>query len=302
MTKMILSPFSETIIANGSNNLDSADPTGDAVASTANLLIEGFESADLTASAATLNTNNFAWEGGDRTGVVHQDGITAYRDYPVIYADSWTDGSRGDLTAKGGTYSLSVEYAADVNMAEQRFSYDATSELWLRYWVRVPENFTHNSSSPSNHKFLALWMNAEGDYSVGGEGSTVAWEFWNDGNNGSELAFHSSDETYSVLGAHLQQTPFISVPADRGRWMQVVVHVKAATTTSSNDGIIELHRRWEDETDFTQIHHTDTADIGIPSGKNGFAWGYFMGWANAAYAENTWWLIDEFEISMESLL
>lgn len=96
--------------------------------------------------------------------------------------------------------------------------------------------------------------------------------------------------------------------------MQLVIHVRSATTRVtpinessypylSSDGRIELWRRWEDEDSFTQIHEVTDANIAPPpGGPNGWAAGYLLGWANAAYEEHTEWLIDEVTISTESLL
>jgi hypothetical protein len=294
-----------SVTVNGNTYLPSADgkiygqyPLGDAPSSNANVYVDSFESQDLTGSAATVDTGNFTWESSNTVNIVYQDGETPKSVWPAIF-----DGAGGnDWTAKDQTYSLLFDYSGGANQSEQRFSLDPVNEIWFRYWVRVPENFQHGNASPTNNKFFAIWMNAEADYSSGGEGSTVAWEFWNDGSGGSDISFHYSDNTYTVMGPHLQSTPFITYPNDQGRWMQVVVHVKAATTTESGDGVIGFYRRWEDEPSFTQLHYTNTADIGIPSGKAGWSWGYFMGYSNPAYTENTFWLVDSVEVSTESLL
>lgn len=269
------------------------------VTSTPNMWSGGFEDATMPSLSTTVDVGGFAYEGSNTVNIVTQVGADNNSVWPSVFTNTTT---AGDWTARTGSYSLLFDYSVGNFQSEQRFSFNPTNEIWLRYWIKVPENFTHSSTSPSNMKFLALWMNAEADYSSGGEGSTVAWEFWDDGSSGSEISFHSSDETYSVMGSHLQLTPFISVPADRGRWMQVVAHVKAATTTSSNDGIIEFHRRWDGESTFTQLHYTNTADIGVPAGKSAFAWGYFMGYSNPSYAASTFWRIDDIEVSTGSLL
>ena len=263
------------------------------------LFADSFESGSMAAPTASVDTANFAWGAHNYSYLVdvNTDQIlwrSSGASTEVITPNDWE--------AKAGSRALRFNYRAGESMSEQRFSIDPQTELWVRYWARVPTNFRHGSGGATNNKFFAIWMNAEGDYSLAGEGSTVAWEFWNDGSDGSEIAFHSSDETFSVMGSHQQLTPFISYPADQGRWMQVVLHVKAATSTDSNDGIIEMHRRWEDESSFTQIHYTNTADIGVPSGLDAFAFGYFMGWSNPAYTDQTEWIIDDVEFSSESLL
>src|SRR5690625_5432985 len=82
--------------------------------------------------------------------------------------------------------------------------------------------------------------------------------------------------------------------------MEVVLRVKAASSRSSNDGIIETHRRWENEASFTKIHEVRDANIAIPpGGPNGWQRGYIMGYANAPYSEDTVWVVDEIEFRSE---
>lgn len=90
-----------------------------------------------------------------------------------------------------------------------------------------------------------------GTYS-GGNGPTAVWEFWGDGAGGSNLCWRYFNQ---VDYPHLDCTPFISVPADRDRWMQLVFRVVDLTTTSSNDGVLQMWRRWENESSFTQFHN-----------------------------------------------
>ena len=391
MTKMILSPFSETITADGSNNLDSANPTGAGgaplaptnftapylsdtsllpswtdnatnelnyelgrspngtdtwtalsdpaanatsapstgltvdtqyfyrlravnaagnssyatangtttagVTSTPNLFSDSFESADLSASAATLNANNFAWTDANRSSILHQDGASAWRDFPVAYIQEYTDGR--DVTAKTGTYSMGIEYAANVEMAEQRFSYNAAPELWVRYWVRVPENYSHGTVGTNDtSKFLALW-NTTYQAGVGG-GATVWLSMFDDGSNGSTIGFTHMDGNTGSDIAYAQIVPFISVPADRGRWMQMAVRVKTETSLGAANGIIETYRRWDGESSFTQLHSKTNATLNEQTG--GFLGGYVLGWANSAYAADTWFLVDDFEMSTGSLI
>tara|TARA_R110001599_G_scaffold339851_1_gene559719 strand:- start:19248 stop:20450 length:1203 start_codon:yes stop_codon:yes gene_type:complete len=266
--------------------------------STPNLFADGFESGDLTAGTASINTVNFAWEGGERTGIVYQDGATAHRVYPVIYVNSWTDGR--DVTAKADTYSLSVEYAANISEGEQRFNFDDQNEIWLRYWIRVPENYTHGTvTGTNNNKFLALWFDTYLS-SGGGTGSTVVWSMEEAANGtDTELAFTYTDESL-ITQPFLQQTPFIDSSTDQGRWMQMAIRVDFGTEGAA-DSTIQTYRRWENESTFTQLHSLTNASF-TKGSATGWGGGYFMGWANGQYAENTWWLIDEVELSTESLL
>src|SRR5690625_6306016 len=85
--------------------------------------------------------------------------------------------------------------------------------------------------------------------------------------------------------------------------MQMVFRVKASTNRSSNDGIIETYRRWVGENSFTKIQEVRDANMAVATtGPNGWSRGYVMGCADASYARDTTWIIDEIEFSNSSLL
>src|SRR5690606_6191303 len=237
-------------------------------------MVENFESGDLVKS----NNAGFKWQGPNNTSVTR--GISR-------------PGSSGDQ-------ALRFNYPAGQFMSEQRFDLGtAYRELWLRYWLKVPDNFEHTKTQPSNNKLFALWMD---DYSAKGDGPSVVWEFWSDGKGGSQLAVHYSAGKYTITGSHLQHKPFISYPSDQGRWMQVMIHVKAASKRGSNDGVIETYRRWQDEASFTLLHRLTDADIASPpGGPNGWKAGYLMGWSNPAYARDSIGFVDDVEFSNAAL-
>jgi hypothetical protein len=207
-----------------------------------------------------------------------------------------------EWSAIEGDHSLLVSYPAGESWAEQRFDLGtAYKELWLQYWVKVPPNYFHGQSFPSNHKFLALWMDA---YSQKGEGATVLWEFWGSDDGSSRLAVHYNEGAAGTSTGHLQRTAFVS-PDDQGRWMEITVHLKASSDNATHDGIIELWRRWENEpaSNREKLHSVTDALLSSPtSGPKGWQSGYFMGWANSPYAQDTEWLIDHITISENSLL
>ena len=244
------------------------------------IFADDFSSGDLSKTQ-----NGFVWDGINNTGVIAGVG-------------------------RGGSHGLRFRYPADVNdsFAEQRFAIgSANSEIWCKFWMRVPDNFDH---APGNNKLFAIWMD---DYSASGGGPTVVWEYWPQG-AGSELAVHWSEGDNVTAGVHILHAPFISIPADRGRWMEICLHVKAATTRvtpinpSSNpynisDGIIQLWRRWDSDSNWTQLHDVTTANIAPPpGGPNGFSYGYVLGWCNSGFAEETDFVVDDFAISASSLL
>lgn len=257
------------------------------------LLIDSFEDGDFS----TPGGYEFRWGSPNRTTIVSPEGV--YSNGQLSIAKP----SGRNWNAKDGDFSLRFRYPAGEAMSEQRFQIgSAHREIWFQYWVRVPVNYSHGGSNPSNHKFFAAWMD---DYSSKGNGPTVAWEFWGAGGGSSNLAFHYSDGGYTVMGGHKQYTDFISVPDDRGRWMEITIHLKASSSGSSSDGVIELWRRWEDESASQRklLHRTTSAVLPVPSGgPNGWAAGYLMGWANAAYSQDTEWLLDRLVVSTDSLL
>jgi hypothetical protein len=253
-----------------------------------NLVFANFEGGTLSAPsgpAPSLNADSFAWGSSINTAVV-------------------TGGRSGGSYGLRFRYPVASTYSSN---AEQRFSFGTPhSELWGRFWLRVPDNFTH---ALYNNKLIALWMDG---YSSLGDGPTVVWEYWANGSSGSNLAIHWSEGNHLGGGPHLNFTSFISVPADRGRWMQIVFYVKKATvriddtnqnTYTPNDGIIRLWRRWDGDSAFTQIHNITNANIASPpGGPDGFKNGYLMGAGNTSWAAQTDFFIDEVEFSTSSLI
>jgi hypothetical protein len=266
------------------------------------LVVDGFESKNLSAvngSAGVVNTNGFSWGGTNYTSVVGMVNNLATRVFNGSVINEVLQGS--DFTCYVGTYCLRFRYPAGEYMAEQRFDIGtARPELWMSYWIRVPKNFTHPSTTPNNQKFLALWMDG---YEGQGDGPTAWLSFFNNGSGGSTLGVTYSIGQHTGSLAYQQFKPFITVPSDRGRWMQIVFHIKAATNRSSNDGVLETWRRWSNETSFTKFHEVRNANMApSPSGPNGWKAGYLMGWANGAYSSETEWLIDDFRISTDDSL
>jgi hypothetical protein len=103
-------------------------------------------------------------------------------------------------------------------------------------------------------------------------------------------------------GGDKQETSFITVPDDRGKWMQIVIRVKAATSNTADDGIIDMWRRWDGESTFTKLHEFSSAITPAPyGGPAGWIRGYFMG-ATHGFNEDTEFLIDKVEFSTTTLV
>ena len=268
----------------------------------ADIFSDSFESTDMSAT----NSSGFKWAANNRTSVVTQDindgPVAVYNNKPIYNIVSLTmpDGTPRNWTAKTGNYSLRFRYPANKTWTEQRFDLGKPlRELWIRYWLRVPTNFTYGAGSRRNNKFFAIWMDG---YESKGDGSTVWLGMEPYNNTGATLGFTYSKGKYRGSEGYKQHTPFITT-ADRGRWMQIVLHLKVESSDGANDGIIQTYRRWAGESKFTKLHEMLNVPLRISgSGPDGFKKGYILGWANAPYQNDTEWLLDDFAISDSSPL
>lgn len=246
------------------------------------LFYDSFESGDMSAT----NDDGFRWTNGRARSLVTSTHRIWSASGPTN--DPIPDGANWDPHPEGGDVSLRFRYRAGEAMSEQRFHLgQAREELWLRYWIRVPDNFTHGSGNPSNNKFFFIW----GDrYNRTPE---IGLTFWRS-SQGSRL-------TYTVnAGGHRGDVEFIRSPDDRGRWMEVALHLKTASGEGANDGVFRFWRRWHGDSSFTKYFDRNDLDLRVPEGESpGFLQGYIMGWANAAYSEETEWLVDRFIVSLE---
>lgn len=276
---------------------------------------DGFEKANMSAT----DSDGFKWLANNRTSVVTQNstyGPTAVynnrninNSAPAVLNNSVPR----NWTAKDGKYSLRVHYPAGANWAEQRFLFGkAYPDLWLSYWIRVPQNYYRGSVSnvggAVNNKwgiFLMGTMKGNKDYR-NKTVSLVEMRDWPNNNGGCNLDMSFRNGTNGRYHTSKIYTDFIT-PADAGRWMQIVYHLKASRSSTSTDGILQMYRRWSNETSFTLINDLENINVGIgkgsiASGYFGWGGGYLMGYANAPYAHDTNWLIDDFTISTTSLL
>ncbi len=258
------------------------------------LFFDSFESADMSATSR----DGFKWGGNNRTSVV-----TMAPGPKVVWHNGPRDeaGPEGaDWTACHGVHALRFRYPAGQAWAEQRFDLGgAYPEIWIRYWLRVPRNFVHGGANPSNNKFFALWMDG---YSQHGKGPTIVWNFWRQADGNSRFSFSLSNVA-APRGHHGLAEAFLVSPRDQGRWMQIVLYARMSSSPEANDGEARIWRRWKDEDSFTLISETVGRGFHPPEdGPRGWAAGYILGWANAAYAEDTEWLLDGFTVSEKSLL
>lgn len=256
------------------------------------IFFDSFESGDMSAS----NGAGFQWEGNNGTSIVTADRVV-YSNGPTNVAIP----NGRNWSPKSGEHSLRFLYEPNEAWTEQRFRIGkAYPEIWMGFWLRVPLNYSHPTveGASDNQKLFALWMD---DYSSRGEGSTVSMEFRGSGGGSSYFYGKVSSGGYTVTGSDLSPAPFIDVPRDRGRWMHLVVHVTSESSAGAKNGTMEVWRRWDSESDYTKTHDLNGQPIRLSSTVRGFAAGYLLGWANAAYPVATEFLLDDFELGTSPL-
>ena len=209
------------------------------------------------------------------------------------------DGSGADVTVattnpKTGSYSLKLVHGPDAEEedsdTERRFFLeDNYSDVWVQYDLYIPSNYTHRTQTGSaNNKFLLhMW---EGDY--GTPVVAIGIEVWPDGTGDSyasvhEFApndpghIHNSDPAWNI-------DEFITA-YDKGKWMQVVVHMKYATS-ANDDGVVEI---WKTPSGGSKTKVFDKTDMAIyTASQTGFDTAYLFGAANSGFAAETILYID----------
>lgn len=260
------------------------------IANSAPTLFDSFESANLSAPdgpSPALNTSGFYWGQTNYTSIV---GMVNGQPTRVWTGTATNDIWAGhDFNCFEGTYCLRFRYIAGNNMAEQRFFLGRHyPELWVRYWIRVPTNYYQGGL---NNKFAAFWTNVYDDL------GDVTWQTRPTSGGSAKLVVSDGGTSQPETDAY---NGFISVPADRGRWMQVVYRMIPASSSTARDGILQFYRRWSNEENFTLLYNKTNARFHM--GGQGIHQGYLMGWANDPYKEETEWLLDGFTVSATSLL
>lgn len=277
----------------GSNN---SNPPS---ASTQSIIFnESFESGkmDTQKDAGNLNNIGFKWESNNNTSIINS------------LAEIWSNGVKNtpkptskDWTALDGQNSLRFRYAAystgsgNEVWSEQRFNMQPQNELWLQWSFRVPTNYSHDNADAgaANNKFISIWMD---DYEGRGIGST----FWLSMEKGADATKTNLAWTYSAgqkTGSKTmrEQVPFIDANTDKGKWITVRLHLKNASSNDQSDGMVETWIKKHPDTTFKKIHE-DKAVAFYSDAIKGFRAGYFFGWANGAFSNETEFLLDNIKI------
>lgn len=208
-----------------------------------------------------------------------------------------------DWTAKNGDHALRVRYAAGThNNSKAQWKIqdaDALPEIYVAFWLRVPENFRKGTSGGDNNKLFWLWMDGR---SGEGNGSTVGMEF-----RGTDSAnwYCKVGAGSSAVGGDQGSVPWIAYPTDQGRWMEICIYAKVESSPGADDGLMKVWRRWDGENAFTNTHNLTGQPIKLPdspAAPQGFVECEMMGYPNAAYAADTEFLLDDVRVSSTPLV
>jgi hypothetical protein len=195
---------------------------------------------------------------------------------------------------KSGTYSLEFLYPSAAlgqdSFAEQRMTYPQTNEIWVKYDLYIPNNFYHRVDSPSNNKFLAIFRTP-----YRSPGFQVNWSTSPNGSGGSNLGLYryrnGSEQTTISPNGNIGNN-FLTLE-DRGKWVEIIAHVKVPSSSTANDGVMQM---WKDGRIVT--NETELNNYG-GDGENHLTELYLLGWANSGYAEETRFYIDNISVSFE---
>jgi hypothetical protein len=239
---------------------------------------------------AARTGDGFVWGGNSRNVYTTVDPLTGARPTPL----------RG---ATALAFSHRAKPVGEDSSAQQMFRLGgAYPDLWLRYFVRIPENFTHRvDRGGANNKWLCVWSDR---YSSGLTGLTICWNYLPSKTdpNGADIVFnyiHPRDERESST------RPFHSRMSDRqpliargmrGRWIEVVHHVQLPSRQGANNGAIQMWMRPVGRDNFVAIHDRRDLPLRWGTGPRGFTAGYLMGYANSGFSEATTFNIDDFQV------
>lgn len=197
-----------------------------------------------------------------------------------------------------GNHSLKFLFGGNANLAddawaEQRFDLGGSvNDLYARYYIYFPENYSHRSVSPSNNKLIRVWSE---DANYSGDDIKMGASF---NSNNVSLLYPEANAVYEggmVLDYSGAQENISSVNGlgtwtltndDLGRWICFEWHF--SSDSGLNDGIFEF---WVDGV--KQFGSENMSFRNAPPSPNYFKTGYLMGWANSGFNEDTFIFIDD---------
>ena len=250
------------------------------------LFSDDFEGHAVGSDVDGNGSNGFFWMGSS-----HVDGVS-------------------NLVSHSGTKSLRFRWDGQAN-SEQRFKHPQVTEYWVEYYVYFPDGteddgaggalnrYEHRANNGSaagtNNKFYTFWSD---DYQARPRGT---FQLWHSGTDGSFVNVGRTEgdvisntikypNTSSSAHTGLTGTDLVGSDADRGRWMQIRVHLKVADYGQENGA----EQMWKDGSLIVSVVNDPFYDD--DNGANYLQNGYLMGWANSGFRVDTSVFIDDFRM------
>ena len=211
---------------------------------------------------------------------------------------SWTVTTPSTATvtterAHTGTHSARFQFNGNTDTtadswAELRARLIQTNEFWGRMYVYVPSNYYHRNVSPNNNKFWAIYANP---YTTPGFQMNLSLSAGSGGNSNLQIHRYNNGSEKPAMTVY---NNFIAA-TDRGQWMEVMTRVKVPTSSTANDGIVQVWKNGTKIVDYTNL------DMYGGTGKNYINEMYLLGWSNSGFDVTTVLFIDDVVISNSSL-
>lgn len=234
------------------------------------LFSEDFEAYPV-GSAPTGGRNGFQWTGSR---------------YAQVSSDISHSGKKSLRFAYGPTEPNGQSHM----WAEQRFSHPKLTEYWAEYYIYFPNGTEglgaryEHAANNANNKFWTYWGPG---YSSAPAGNA---SLWGRGGGDSNVGFINVGGAWSGAGLG----PLVVGNADRGRWMQIRVHIKIPDFGQSN-GVLRL---WKDGQLVTQ-RLNEPCRVTSPS-ENYLSAGYILGYDNARFVRDTFIYVDDLKFYIQN--
>lgn len=225
--------------------------------------------------------------------------------------------------AFSGSQSVKFSFGPGELSGEMRFLLDKKyTELWFRYKMWVPSNYFHrvnpDPERASNNKgLMMLWGDSYSGYSPtaslhflpfdnGSNGDSYLYPAWRV-NGPTALNFFDPNDLSG--GDPLTASPVGIVQADRGTWVDWVMHFKVSTNPIAyesraawdpvnDNGAVQVWKNGNLLLDITNAHNYYGGGASDPGGVgDGWNFGYILGAANSGWDELTEIFIDDFAIA-----
>jgi len=225
-------------------------------------------------------------------GIVASDNFEA-GDWAAFWGSTVYATVASDLSKDGG-YAAKLTYPGvaidEDGWAELRFDLGVPyEELSIRFDLYIPGNYKHRDApGGDNNKFFRLWSETYADLEKVGAG------FLRQGSVG-ESSIGTDYRRYADWGVStgvVEAGDFVTMD-DVGKWMAVVIYVKAATDLAPAE--VRIYKNGK-------LHLDDAPSLNYKAGTQGYRYGYLLGWANSGYTEKTSFYIDNVEFHNNDIM